>query len=281
MRLADIVIALDPSTPGREHMHAALKLASRFGAHATGYYTGPTSGVVRDPRAGMRPAAGGEPSSPGAVVAAGDLAEDLRSAFELEAKARGVEAVWVLGAKPADRSGLVALARYADLVVCGLAPVPGYQEDFPTIDLEALVVEAGCPILGLPVAPVPESIGRNAVVAWDGSREASRAVRDALPLLRDAESVTIISIGAGDHALDAPANLVAHLKRSGVAATIDVDHRLHLDTTGDEILNRLESPDLDLLVAGAFGHSRASERLFGGASRSFLHQMMVPVLVSH
>jgi nucleotide-binding universal stress UspA family protein len=73
----------------------------------------------------------------------------------------------------------------------------------------------------------------------------------------------------------------SHLSRLGIAATIDADASLSMDSTGDEILSRLQSPEVDLLVAGAFGHSRTQERLFGGVSRIFLHQMMIPVLVSH
>ena len=124
---------------------------------------------------------------------------------------------------------------------------------------------------------MPDRIGRNIVIAWDGSRAASRAVHDALPFLHDARSVRVISIGNSD----APKLLIDHLQRLGVPAAIDEDRRLHSETPADEILSRLQSPEVDLLVAGAFGRSRLGERLYGGASRTFLHQMMIPVLMSH
>ena len=87
----------------------------------------------------------------------------------------------------------------------------------------------------------------------------------------------MISIGNND----APKLLIEHLRRLGVPAATDEDRRLYSETPADEILSRLQSPEADLLVAGAFGHSRLGERLFGGASRTFLHQMMIPVLISH
>ena len=153
--------------------------------------------------------------------------------------------------------------------------------ELPDLDVEALVVGCGRPVLGLPPGKLPDRIGRNIVIAWDASREAGRAVHDALPFLHDARSVRVISLISGHHGASDADVLVAHLKRLSIAATIDLDHRLHSNSPADEILSRLQSPEADLLVAGAFGHSRLGERFFGGASRTFLHQMMIPVLVSH
>jgi nucleotide-binding universal stress UspA family protein len=175
-------------------------------------------------------------------------------------------------------SGIVRYARVADLVVAGISPVPS---ELPDLDIEGLVVGAGRPVLGLPPGKLPDRIGRNIVIAWDDSREASRAVHDALPFLHDARSVRVLSLGNGHRVTDSADLLLAHLRRQGVPATMDPDHGLHADSPADEILSRLQSPEADLLVAGAFGHSRLGERLFGGASRTFLHQMMIPVLVSH
>jgi nucleotide-binding universal stress UspA family protein len=275
MRYGDIVVTLDPSRDGRMRMRVSFELAARAHARLTGYYVGPTTGLVSETIA-----TDSWPVGEGATVSApaADTVENLRSEFESVLRERGISGAWVLGAGTADLSGLLHHARSADLVITGIWPVP---PEYPEIDVEALVVESGRPILGLPPGRLPDRIGRNIVIAWDESRAASRAVHDALPFLHDARSVRVVSIGNGQRAVEAPRLLLAHLQRLGVAVTIDEDRRLYSETPADEILSRLQSPEADLLVAGAFGHSRLGERLLGGASRTFLHQMMIPVLVSH
>ena len=271
MRYGDIVATLDPSRDGRMRMRVAVELAARAHARLTMYYVGPTTGLVNAAVATDSSSASAETTVP---APAADTAEDLRSEFENALKERGLDGTWVLGAGTADLTGLLHHARSADFVIAGISPVP---PDYPDVDVEALVVESGRPVLGLPPGRLPDRIGRNIVIAWDGSRAASRAVHDAVPFLHDARSVRVISIGNND----APKLLIEHLRRLGVPAATDEDRRLYSETPADEILSRLQSPEADLLVAGAFGHSRLGERLFGGASRTFLHQMMIPVLISH
>jgi nucleotide-binding universal stress UspA family protein len=90
----------------------------------------------------------------------------------------------------------------------------------------------------------------------------------------------VVSIDRDPIAVASPGEVVAHLQRIGIPATVDDQLDLHLPI-GDEILSRIDKNGVDLLVPGAFGHSRLAEHLVGGVSRSLLHQMMVPVLVSH
>ena len=277
MRLGDILVTLDPSRTGRARMQVGVELAARARARMIGYYVGPTAGLYADTSAAGPWSPGGEAAE--IAVPAGETAEEIRDEFETTLKGRGLAGTWAIGAKSADLDGIVHHARSADLVIIGISPV---ASDLPDFDIEALVVACGRPVLGLPPGKLPDRIGRNIVIAWDDSREAGRAVHDALPFLHDARSVRVISIGNGHHrGVNSAELLVAHLGRHGIAATIDRDHTLHSNSPADEILSRLQSPEADLLVAGAFGHSRIGERLFGGASRTFLHQMMIPVLVSH
>ena len=109
-----------------------------------------------------------------------------------------------------------------------------------------------------------------------------------LPLAHHALTLTLIAYellsGPGTDgdptSVLSPGTLVHHLKRLGITAAIDTELDMQLPI-GDEILSRIEREEVDLLVAGAFGRSRMWERLFGGTSRTLLHQMMVPVLASH
>ena len=278
MQIADILVCIDASAEGRQRMRVAMSLASRFGAWVTGYYVSPTQGVFE----GVPNAASDLRAPPEMEeVSAGDVAEEVLAEFEDGLKSKGLGGSWILGERSADLSDLVARARCVDLVVAALAPLPGYPADLQPIDIDPVVVGCGRPVLGLPLANLPEKIGSDVVIAWDGSREAARAVHDALPFLRLARSVRIVSLHADKASAGGAEQILAHLHRHRVPAAIDANTTLSMDTPEDEILARLQIPEADLLIAGAFGHSRIRERLFGGASRTFLHQMMIPVLVSH
>lgn len=280
MRFADILVCIDGSRGGRQRLRVALELGARSGGpRIIACYLWPTQGTVpfvEEPTDIL-----GSPAGPEVAVAAADVAEEMHADFERQLKLKDLEGDWILGRQAADLSDVMDYSRCVDLVVAGLTSVPGYPDDPSGIDVEALVVGAGRPVLGVPVVNVPDKIGSNIVVAWDGSREATRALHDALPFLLEAKSVKIVSVGGDERSPQSPANLAAHLLRLGISATID-DATLSMDSTGEEILSRLQQPtEPDLLVAGAFGHSRIQERFIGGASRTFLHQMLIPVLVSH
>src|SRR5690348_8154554 len=217
MRYGDIVVTLDPSHDGRVRMRTSFELAARAHARLTGYYVGPTTGMISETAATDSWPAG---EGATATAPAAETVEDLRFEFENALKERGIGGAWMLGAGTSDLSGLLRYARSADLVIAGISPVP---PEYPDLDVEALVVECGRPVLGLPPGRLPDRIGRNIVIAWDESRAASRAVHDALPFLHEARSVRVISIGNGRRAPEPPKLLLGHLQRLGIPATIDED----------------------------------------------------------
>jgi nucleotide-binding universal stress UspA family protein len=136
----------------------------------------------------------------------------------------------------------------------------------------------------VPYAGRFESLGKRVLVGWNAGREAARAVQDALPLLMAAESVTVLTvnpeIGLGGHGEEPGADIALHLARHGVRVT--VEHMTAPEiSAGDVILNRAFELSADLLVIGAYGHSRLREMVLGGVTRSLLQQMTVPVLMSH
>ena len=265
MQFGDILVCLDGSETGRKRTAIALALAARTHARVTGYYLPPPRGLPIEDFL----------DTPPTVILDTESVE-----FERQLRLSGVDGTWVLGIASRAIEDIVNHARCADLVVAGL----GFPDDPASnpqgIDIEQLIVQCGRPVLGIPIANLPSKIGQNIMVAWDGSRESTRALNDALPFLREAATVTIVSIDGNPASVPSPNNVVAHLERLGIPATIDalLDFELPI---GEELLSRIERAEIDLLVAGAFGHSRLWERLFGGASRTILHQMMVPVLVSH
>jgi nucleotide-binding universal stress UspA family protein len=151
--------------------------------------------------------------------------------------------------------------------------------DFP----ERLALESGRPVLVVPyIGRYPET-GRNVVVAWKPGREAARAAFHALPLLLGAEKVHILEIKERRDerpALALDTSIAAALARHGIKVGVHTSAPGDI-SVGDEILSRLADLDADLLVMGAYDHSRMRELVFGGATRSISRHMTVPTLFSH
>jgi nucleotide-binding universal stress UspA family protein len=119
-------------------------------------------------------------------------------------------------------------------------------------------------------------------VAWNAGREASRAVNDALPLLTRAKVVRILAINpdrTGEHGEEVGADVALHLARHGVNADVSVVGSDIGDA--DMLLSQVSDFGADLIVMGAYGHSRARELILGGMTRHVLHHMTVPVFMSH
>ncbi len=127
-------------------------------------------------------------------------------------------------------------------------------------------------------------IGRRVLVAWNASREATRAVTDAMPFLEHAGLVTVLTANARTTDMghgDLPgADIALHLARHGVRAEAAPTHSGDVDV-GEWLLSRAADLEVDLMVMGAYGHSRLRELVMGGATRSILQHMTVPVLFSH
>jgi len=178
----------------------------------------------------------------------------------------------------------VAHARCADLAVIG-QPDPD-QPDFEFLEelAETVALSAGRPALIIPyVAPVA-SLGQRVLIAWDGGREASRAVADALPLLSRAKRVTVVVIDSeaegriADTA--ATSRLVDYLHSHGIDARVDHSNVTDI-SAGEQLLSQAADLGVDLIVMGAYAHTRLRELILGGVTRTMLRSMTAPVLMSH
>jgi nucleotide-binding universal stress UspA family protein len=170
-------------------------------------------------------------------------------------------------------------ARYADLVVAAQSPQDSSDRRF--VDLaEDVLIAAGRPVLVVPSTGARAPIGDKVIVAWNGSREAARALGDAMPLLDKAASVEIFI--AGDPNIgDLPgADVGAHLARHNIRVDI---HRAPSDevSVGDALLNRVSDAGADMVVMGGYGRSRFREFVLGGVTRHILQHLTVPVMMSH
>ncbi|MDE0409223.1 MAG: universal stress protein, partial [Alphaproteobacteria bacterium] len=148
-----------------------------------------------------------------------------------------------------------------------------------------LTMSCGRPVLVVPNSGRFDRPGRHVLVCWNASREATRAVNDAMPLLQRAEKVVVLSVNphrpsGGDHGEIPSANIALHLARHGVnaeAANTTADGI----SVADIVLSHVSDRGIDLIVAGAWGHSRMREWAFGGVTESLLRDVTVPALMSH
>lgn len=171
-------------------------------------------------------------------------------------------------------------ARLADLVVISR----GYTEEplIPDSIVSDIAFESGRPVLLVPAGRHGRSVGKKPVIAWNGGREAARAVTSAMPFLKDAESVLMVSeLGgdAGKTSLSAH-ELGGYLKRHGVAAKAVIS-RDKAGSAGQRIHARARKHHADLIVMGAYGRSRVRETILGGVTEYMLKKSTIPVLFTH
>ncbi len=142
----------------------------------------------------------------------------------------------------------------------------------------------GRPVLVIPYAGEFGAIGRRVLVAWDGTREASRALHDALPVIAAAKTVIVMTVRTDEASAErirlSLERVVQHLNRHGIPAQSEDALRGDIPIS-DVLLSRAADFDADLIVAGAYHHSPLREALLGGVSRELLQHMTVPVLMSH
>jgi nucleotide-binding universal stress UspA family protein len=171
-------------------------------------------------------------------------------------------------------------ARAADMVIIG-NKTPNH-DPFRALDPGAFLVKAGCPVLVVPES-VTSLLAKRIAIAWKDVREARRAVRDALPLLQQAERVTVAEISEmserspGAHHLY---DVATYLTRHGVES-VSVLTKPAEGTIAESLLRLAYDENIDLIVAGAYGHSRLGEWVFGGVTRDLLAQQSVCCFFSH
>jgi nucleotide-binding universal stress UspA family protein len=279
MGLKNILVHVDGSDRAGERIRVAASLAGADDGHLTGVFVSPDPLIPTWMVAGMPPSA-----LEAAVERVRGEGEAARGRFLEIAERAGVHAEWRMAS--GSVSHVTALhARYADLAVVGKGSA-SEPELYPYPDLAAdLTMSCGRPVLVVPNSGRFDVLGENILVCWNASREATRAVNDAMPLLRRAEKVVVLSVNAhrpsgGDHGEIPSANIALHLARHGVnaeAANTVADGI----AVSDIVLSHVSDRGIDLIVTGAWGHSRMREWAFGGVTASLLRDTTVPALMSH
>ncbi|WP_429930341.1 universal stress protein [Agrobacterium vitis] len=278
MAYKTILSVLDNRRTAAQVSDFSIALAEQFGSHVIGVHC--------EAVAGMPLIAPMEIPDPVAVQAMQDLAHKETGAIEAifaeVARREGVSTEWRNFVTAVGSTGsFIDSARCADLVVAAQGESGSLSDN--RSELETALFDSGRPVLLVPyILKTPRPIKR-VLIAWNGSREVARATFDALPFLKQAESVEIFSVvdsGGDDLSRSLPgAEIAATLSRHDINVTVTQQDQEQLKAAA-HIENRLSDQSIDLLVMGAYSHKRWWEVLFGGVTRTVLDSMTALTLLS-
>jgi nucleotide-binding universal stress UspA family protein len=279
MAYKSILTVLTDAKDASAVLDAAVPFAAACGAHLdvlclgidrtqTGYYFAGATALMHDET----------------------IAQAQAEATETEAAARAIlersDISWgvdALVAQSASVAGLVARrARFADLVVLPKPYGEGQYADAPVV-VEAAMFQGNSPVVVLADGKAVPLKPKRVVVAWNESAEAMASIRRALPLLQAAEEVNICIVAPERHSTestDPGEELSKMLSRHGVSVEVTILAQT-LPRVSEVIARHVADLDADLLVMGAYGHSRFREVILGGATRSMLEHAKVPVFMAH
>lgn len=277
MSLKTIVVFVDPSSAGRTRACYAVKMAVRHGAYLIGVFVAPP--FIRNPNQSY--VLGDEAMK---EFIRNRLAEETRETdrvrSDLETATTSENVGFEFRVMHQDNG--LGEARphpvYADLAIIGLQPpteAPG--------PVGRLLIETGTPLLLLPQTWNGTTLGERILLGWNASREARRAIIDALPLLTTAESVTITIVDPKKrkgHGEEPGIDIARFVSRHGVNVEV-----MRVESDGkpvaDVMLTCASRINADMIVIGAYSHNRSMEALFGGVTTSLIEKAAVPLLIAH
>lgn len=276
MSLRSVLVHLDGTARAETRLRLAHQLASAHGAALTALF------AVTPRYLPLLPLAGGVPTMP--IPA--DIDPDHRAhAKDLFARAQDAGAPASHWEELSGEPVVATFARralLADLLVLGQRhPSDAARFDVPADFVESVLLDSGRPALVVPYLGEATAEPRTVLVAWKPTREAARAVTGAQPFLRSAKRVHAVCADAhGSDEDEALARLDQYLRLHGVEALRE-HHSLPGSDAGNGLLSLAADVDAELLVMGCYGHSRARELVLGGATRTVLESMTLPVLMAH
>jgi nucleotide-binding universal stress UspA family protein len=276
MSYKTILVHIDPGKHCEKRLGIAIRLASNYGACLAGLYV--FSPYIPP---GYIMAQMGEEIEAAQNKIAVESMSRAEEAFRTQTSAAGLDDVEWHNAYDEPVHAMALRAQYADLVVIGQSDSTddsGIAMDFP----ERLVMSTARPVLIIPHTGDFPSIGKRILVAWNATEEATRAIANAMPLLGSADSVYVMAVNCKSTKQEVlrSDNMVRYLERLGIQAEIKDLFKVEIDA-GNELLSRASDLSADLVVMGCYGHSRLREWVLGGATRTMLESMTVPVLMSH
>jgi nucleotide-binding universal stress UspA family protein len=275
MGYKSMTVLLDNSAGSSRRLTYALALAAKHDAHLMGLHLTYSPVLISDPYAAWAPILAEWEQS------AEEKHEQARLSFYAAADQAGVKVDWA-GYRSDDMQEVIAHARASDLTVIGQRNPDDAEGDFGGGFPENIVLRLGRPVLFLPyIGEMPSSFEK-VIVAWDGGREAARAMADALPFLKLAKQVRLMSVSEKkdkDHDLP-DIDIAGYLAKHGVKLNVEKNENVKI-SAADCLLSAAADMGADLLVMGGYGHHRLTELIFGGVTNSIMRHMTLPVLMSH
>ena len=278
MALKDILVHIDNNKQCADRLRVAIDLTTAYGAHLTGLSVVPQPHIPACVEAQL--------SAEIIEMESEYLAERTTAAEQMLRQlldGAGIASEWrTATGVPVD--ALTLHGRYADITIVGQFDPDDSELAANSEMVDNFILTVGRLVLVLPYIGRHQTLGETVLLAWDASRLATRAVNDALPLLRTAKMVIVMAVnpeGGSDGHGDVPsADICFHLARHDVTAEAMQTHAKD-NGIGDILLSRASGLGVDLIVMGAYGHRRQRELVLGGATRHLLGHMTVPILMSH
>jgi nucleotide-binding universal stress UspA family protein len=276
MSYRSLLVHLDDDESAKRRLDYAIALARRFDAELVGVYIVPGTGLAPSTAAMMRSEAVER-----RLAQFGEAQHEAERAFRDAAGAAGLTADWRAPAgAPIDAA--VAHARCCDLFIVGQhrPSAAGFGDAL----VSNVLLSSGRPTLVVPHGGGPATLAERVLIAWNGAREAARAIGDALPLLEHALRIDAIAVDE-DNETDvserlAGTRLRAWLAQHGVSVEIE-RHSSPNAGVGERLLDRAVDLSSDLIVMGGYGHPRMRELVLGGVTRKILRTSTIPVLMAH
>jgi nucleotide-binding universal stress UspA family protein len=274
-----ILVHVDGTTGSAQRVTIASRLANLYDAHLVGTaMTGLSAYMFPVTALGA-----GMPPITFPVEELRAEADRVLDGFDSGARQAGVKSVERRRVDDEAAAGLSLQARYCDLVVvsqtCADEVFPHLPSDFP----ESVLLNCARPVLVVPAAGIKAALGRRVTVAWNGSANAVRAITSAIPLLQRAEQVFLVVCNAEAerdlHGEEAGADMALYLARHGVK--VEVSTVSSPEDNGAALLTFAADKESDLIVMGAYGHSRLREIVLGGATRTALSLSSIPLWMAH
>jgi nucleotide-binding universal stress UspA family protein len=277
MAYKETLVVFDNAAGAARRVAPAAALAATFGARLTGFFaTGYPISTAYGDLSGWAELVDAYMQAQRAEASAAE------AAFRQALGQHKLTGEWQYREAEATVS-IIAEAALYDLVVIGQPNADAAIGNFG-LRPEEIVLGAGRPVLVVPYAGEFPELGKKVLVGWNRRRESVRSLHDAMPILERAEAVTVIEVDPAETILNEPvvsAETVAQaLSRRGIKASAESEASGGLPVD-DVLLSRAADLGADLLVMGAYGHSRLREYVLGGVSRGVFRQMTVPVLMAH
>lgn len=261
--LRDIMVHLDLAPSCRSRLEVAITLAKQHGASLTGLY------VYSSPRL----------EQPDQQLA------EIREMFQQQTAKTGVATDWLAVDLGFSRTGVAEMigyyASFTDLLVVSQPLTADRDKQHAVITSpERLLISSGCPVLIVPGSGAFAHIGERIMVAWKAGPKASRAMHDAMPLLRSAKHVNMVSVGKATFSPGEGERLSRYLALHKVSADMELIPPGDL-SVGDTLLNLVADDNIDLMVLGVHITTRRGQLDMGAVGSYLLGQMTVPMLLSH